>query len=59
VVAASLTAIAVHFPMHYLDLGVPGTAASGRNPGVAAAVAITLSVAVGSAVALASRRRTS
>lgn len=59
VVSASLTAIAIHFPMHYLDLGVPGTAASGRNPGVAAAVAITLSVAVGSAVALVSRRRTS
>ena len=37
VIAASLVAIAVHFPMHYLDLAVPGTASSGQNPGVAAA----------------------
>jgi len=56
-VAASLTAIVVHFPMHYLDLPVPGTMATGRNPGVAAAVAITLSVIVGSGIALVARRR--
>ena len=59
VVAASLTAIAVHFPMHYLDLTVPGTLASGRNPGVAAAVAIVASVLVGLGVDLVSRRRAS
>jgi len=59
VVAASLTAIAVHFPMHYLDLTVPGTLASGRNPGVAAAVAIVASVLVGLGVDFVSRRRAS
>jgi len=57
VVAASITAIVVHFPMHYLNLPVPGTAATGQNPGVAAAVAITASVLVGGAVALARRGR--
>ncbi len=55
-VTAALVAIAVHFPMHYLNLTVPGTAASGQNPGVAAAVAITLSVVAGFAVALAAGR---
>jgi sodium/pantothenate symporter len=53
--AASVTAIVVHFPMHYLNLPVPGTAATGQNPGVAAAVAIVASVLVGGAVALARR----
>ena len=47
VMAASVVAIAVHFPMHYLDIAVPGALASGRNPGVAAAVAIVVSVAAG------------
>jgi len=56
---ASLVAIVVHFPMHYLDIAVPGTAASGQNPGVAAAVAIVLSVIAGSLVALLGRRRVS
>ncbi len=56
--AASVTAIAVHFPMHYLNLPVPGTASTGQNPGVAAAVAILASVLVGGAMALARRRST-
>jgi len=56
VMAASATAIAVHFPMHYLNLTVPGTAASGQNPGVAAAVAIIAAVVVGGVVALSKRR---
>jgi sodium/pantothenate symporter len=56
--AASVTAIAIHFPMHYLNLPVPGTAATGQNPGAAAAVAILASVLVGGAVALARRRST-
>jgi len=58
VTTAAVTAVVVHFPMHYLNLAVPGTVATGQNPGVAAAVAIVASLAVGSAVALASRRRT-
>jgi sodium/pantothenate symporter len=56
-VTASLVAVAVHFPMHYLNLPVPGTAATGQNPGVAAAVAIVASVVAGGAVALARRGR--
>jgi sodium/pantothenate symporter len=58
-VTASLVAVAVHFPMHYLNLPVPGTVATGQNPGVAAAVAIIASVLAGGAVALARRRRAS
>jgi len=61
VMAASFTAIAVHFPMHYLDLRIPGTLASGQNPGVAAAVAIAAAVLVGVGLdlILAHRRRAS
>jgi sodium/pantothenate symporter len=59
VIAASLVAIAVHFPMHYLDLAVPGTASSGQNPGVAAAVAIVASVVVGLVVDGIARRSSS
>ncbi len=44
--------------MHYLNLPVPGTAATGQNPGTAAAVAILASVVIGGAVALARRRST-
>lgn len=43
-VAASLTAIVVHFSMYYGQLPVPFTQANGENPGVAAAVAIICSV---------------
>ncbi|MBD3220022.1 sodium:solute symporter [bacterium] len=56
VIAASVTAVAVHFPMHYLDLPVPGTASTGQNPGVAAAVAIVLSVVVALGIDLVRRR---
>ena len=46
-VAAALTALVVHFVMYYGKVGVPGTTATGENPGVAAAVAIMASVMVG------------
>lgn len=45
--SASITAVVVHFSMYYGQLAVPFTKATGENPGVAAAVAITLSVVVG------------
>ena len=49
-VAASVTALVVHFVMYYGKVGVPGTSATGENPGVAAAVAIIASVCVGAAL---------
>lgn len=55
--AASLTAVIVHFIMYYGKVAVPLTRATGENPGVAAAVAIVLSVAVGWATYLLSGRR--
>ena len=55
--AASLTAVIVHFIMYYGKVGVPLTRATGENPGVAAAVAIVLSVAVGGAMYLLSGRK--
>jgi len=55
--AASLTAVAVHFIMYYGKVGVPLTLATGENPGVAAAVAIVLSVAVGGATYLLTGRK--
>jgi sodium/pantothenate symporter len=58
-VTASLVAVAVHFPMHYLNLPIPGSTASGQNPGVAAAVAIVASVLAGSLVALIRKRSVS
>ena len=49
-VGAALTAVTVHFVMYYGKLPVPGTSATGENPGVAAAVAIIASVLVGAAL---------
>ena len=46
-VAAAVTAVVVHFGMYYGRLPVPGTAATGENPGVAACVAILAALAVG------------
>ncbi len=46
--AAALTAVVVHFSMYYGKVGVPGTSATGENPGVAVAVAIVASLLVGS-----------
>jgi len=49
-VSASVAAIIVHFSMFYGKLPVPGSQATGANPGVAAAVAILVSVAVAAIV---------
>jgi sodium/pantothenate symporter len=46
-IAASVTAVVVHFSMYYGQLPVPFTAANGENPGVAAAMAIIASVVAG------------
>jgi len=48
--AASATAVLVHFSMYYGKIAVPYTLATGENPGVAAAVAIVLSLVVGSII---------
>jgi len=47
VIWASGVAIAVHFVMYYGKVAVPGTLATGENPGVAAAVAIIISLFLG------------
>jgi sodium/pantothenate symporter len=44
VFSASVVAVLTHFTMYYAMLPVPFTQATGENPGVAAAVAITFSV---------------
>jgi sodium/pantothenate symporter len=44
VFTASVVAVAAHFTMYYAQLGVPFTRATGENPGVAAAIAILISV---------------
>lgn len=46
-IAASITAVVVHFVMYYGKVAVPFTQSTGENPGVSAAVAIILSVFVG------------
>jgi len=46
-IAASITAVIVHFIMYYGKLGVPFAKSTGENPGVAAAVAILSSILVG------------
>jgi sodium/pantothenate symporter len=47
VIAASLTAIIIHFSFYYGKLPVPFTKATGENPGVAASMAIIASLLVG------------
>ncbi len=49
-IVASVTAVVVHFSMYYGKISVPFTLATGENPGVAAAVAIVLSLVVGSII---------
>ena len=51
-VAASVTAVIVHFSVYYGQLSIPFTLADGQNPGVAAATAILASVAVGLSIHL-------
>ncbi len=47
---AAVVALVVHFSMYYGKLKVPGTAATGENPGVAASVAIVSALFVGAAI---------
>lgn len=47
VIISSVIAVAVHFTMYYEKLTVPFTVATGENPGVAAAVAILISILSG------------
>jgi len=56
VIIASLVAIIVHFSFFYGNLKVPFSFATGQNPGVSAAIAISLSVIVASIIYLFSRR---
>lgn len=56
-IAASVTAVVVHFSMYYGTIPVPGTAATGENPGVAAAMAIVASLLVGAIAHATGRRR--
>ena len=56
-IVASVTAIVVHFVMYYGHVPVPGTLATGENPGVAAAVAVISSLVVGALVQMATGRR--
>ncbi|MEZ4647262.1 MAG: sodium:solute symporter [Candidatus Eisenbacteria bacterium] len=53
---AAPIAVAVHFTMYYGKIAVPGTLATGENPGVAAAVAILVSVLVGGLIVAFGRR---
>lgn len=57
-VVAAVVAVVVHFSMYYGQLPVPLTAATGENPGVAAAVAIVASLAAGGLVQLFAREVT-
>lgn len=58
VIIASLVAIIVHFSFFYGNLKVPFSIATGQNPGVSAAIAISLSLVVASIIYLFSRRKT-
>ncbi len=46
-ILASTSAIIIHFAMYYGKINVPFTAATGENPGVAACIAIVISIIVG------------
>ncbi|AXJ00015.1 sodium/pantothenate symporter [Cyclonatronum proteinivorum] len=56
-VAASVTAVVVHFTIYYGQIAIPFTKATGENPGVAAAVAIVCSVLAGAVVYLWHQRK--
>ena len=56
-IAASVTAIIVHFSYYYGQLPVPLTKATGENPGVAAAMAIIASVIIGGGLYLFTRSK--
>ena len=46
-IAASISAIVVHFTLYYGKISIPFTKSSGENPGVAACVAIITSLIIG------------
>lgn len=54
---ASITAVVVHFTISLGNIRIPFTQSSGQNPGVAASVAVVISVLVGGAIYLIHRRR--
>ncbi|MDZ7765203.1 MAG: hypothetical protein U5K00_12370 [Melioribacteraceae bacterium] len=56
-IAASVTAIIVHFSYYYGQLPVPLTKATGENPGVAAAMAIIASIIIGGGLYLFTRSK--
>lgn len=58
-IAASLTAVIVHFSFYYGQIAVPFTVATGENPGVAAAMAVLSSLVVGGIFYLVTRRKES
>jgi sodium/pantothenate symporter len=58
VITASIVAIVVHFSFFYGNIRVPFSIATGQNPGVSAAVAITASVISGGLVYFFTRRKT-
>ena len=58
VITASIVAIVVHFSYFYGNLGVPFSIATGQNPGVSAAMAITASIIIGGLVYFFTRRKT-
>lgn len=45
-IAGAISAVVIHFVIYYGKVGVPFTSSTGENPGVAAAVAILLSVVI-------------
>ncbi len=57
VISASVTAIIVHFIFYYGKVAVPFTKATGENPGVAGAMAISASLIVGGIIYLSVRRK--
>lgn len=57
VITASIVAIIVHFTYFYGNLPVPFSIATGQNPGVSGAIAITLSVISGGLVYFFTRRK--
>lgn len=57
VIIASLVAVVVHFSYFYGNLGVPFSIATGQNPGVSAAIAITASIISCGLVYLFTRRK--
>jgi len=57
VISASVAAIVVHFSFFYGNIKVPFSIATGQNPGVAGAVAISVSIIVGGLVYFFTRKK--